>query len=301
MSLNNILQKGKSIEQLKIVLYGEEKVGKSTFAAGAPKAIFLDVEGGTNFLDVARIHRDNLPTFDSIMNTIDMLIEEDHQFSTLNVDSIDWVQERACEKIAEENNARSYRDNKNKNLAYGVGTDLVFMLMKNFISKLEQLRTQRRMNIILIAHCKVKHIDEPTGSSYDKYVPKLLEQVEGYCKEWADFILFAKKPIQTYKDSSDSERRKSKVNNNEPILFTDKNGSYVGGGRVPLPDELPLTWSAFSSALKDSLGISKPNQAPRIEKPASVTLSNDDEIVVPVSIAAAQKSAVTEEPIIILD
>ena len=40
---------------LKVVLYGVEGIGKSSFAARFPQPVFIDTEGGTGRLDVQRL------------------------------------------------------------------------------------------------------------------------------------------------------------------------------------------------------------------------------------------------------
>ena len=39
----------------KVVVYGVEGIGKTTFASKFPDPLFIDVEGGTKHLDVARV------------------------------------------------------------------------------------------------------------------------------------------------------------------------------------------------------------------------------------------------------
>ena len=38
----------------KVVVYGPEGIGKSTFASKFPDPVFIDTEGSTNSMDVAR-------------------------------------------------------------------------------------------------------------------------------------------------------------------------------------------------------------------------------------------------------
>lgn len=39
----------------KVVIYGPEGIGKSTFASKFPDPVFIDTEGSTNSMDVARL------------------------------------------------------------------------------------------------------------------------------------------------------------------------------------------------------------------------------------------------------
>lgn len=49
------ISKGKKNVAVKGVIYGSEGIGKSTLASQFPDPLFLDLEGGTNQLDVKRV------------------------------------------------------------------------------------------------------------------------------------------------------------------------------------------------------------------------------------------------------
>ena len=51
------ITRGKIQKAKKVVIYGPEGIGKSTFAARFPGAVFIDTEGSTNDMDVARLPR----------------------------------------------------------------------------------------------------------------------------------------------------------------------------------------------------------------------------------------------------
>ena len=52
----NIIE-GKEKRPLKIVVYGPEGIGKSTFASQFPDPLFIDTEGGTSNLNIRQIGR----------------------------------------------------------------------------------------------------------------------------------------------------------------------------------------------------------------------------------------------------
>ena len=49
------ITKGKIQKAKKVVVYGPEGIGKSTFASHFPEPVFIDTEGSTNSMDVARL------------------------------------------------------------------------------------------------------------------------------------------------------------------------------------------------------------------------------------------------------
>ena len=59
--------RGKIHSAQKVVIYGPEGIGKSTFAAHFPNPLFIDTEGSTKSMDVARLKKPS---------SFSMLIEE---------------------------------------------------------------------------------------------------------------------------------------------------------------------------------------------------------------------------------
>ena len=66
--------RGKIRSAKKVVIYGPEGIGKSTFAAQFPEPLFIDTEGSTSELNVARTKRPSswtmiIEQIKEIMNT----------------------------------------------------------------------------------------------------------------------------------------------------------------------------------------------------------------------------------------
>ena len=49
------IESGLEKRPLKVVIYGAEGLGKSTFASQFPEPLFLDTEGGTSSLNIRRV------------------------------------------------------------------------------------------------------------------------------------------------------------------------------------------------------------------------------------------------------
>ena len=49
------ITRGLIVKPQKVVVYGPEGIGKTTFAADFPDPLFIDTEGSTNVYDVARL------------------------------------------------------------------------------------------------------------------------------------------------------------------------------------------------------------------------------------------------------
>ena len=104
---------------LTIMVYGESKVGKSTFAVTAPyPRLMLDVEGGHRFLPINVKYWDPLTEeppqadgtwdtvvvqvrdYDVVLKTFQWLQSGKHQFKSLIIDSISELQVKCMDNIA---------------------------------------------------------------------------------------------------------------------------------------------------------------------------------------------------------
>ena len=105
------ISKNESISAPRLVVYGVEGIGKSTFAAGAPNPIFILTEDGLGSLSVA--HFPVAKTFANVMSAIATLHDEDHDFYTVVIDSLDWLENIIWREVEAAHDA--------KDLAYGKG------------------------------------------------------------------------------------------------------------------------------------------------------------------------------------
>ena len=83
---------GKIPHARKVLVYGPEGVGKSTFASRFPQPLFIDTEGSTRNLDVRR-----LPAPTSWQMLLDEVatVAQERPCQTLVIDTLDWA-ERMC-------------------------------------------------------------------------------------------------------------------------------------------------------------------------------------------------------------
>src|SRR5689334_17219845 len=128
MKLANVV-KGKIKRPVRVVLYGPEGVGKSTFGAGAPKPIFLGAEDGTAQLDVSRFPAPE--RYEDILEALRVLATDEHDYETLVVDSLDWVEPLMWNYMCK-------RDGQDNIVAYGYGKgfDLAVDEWRKFLAAL---------------------------------------------------------------------------------------------------------------------------------------------------------------------
>jgi len=247
------IKKGVQHKAPRIVLLGVEKIGKSTFAAGADNPIFLPIKGeeGVDDLDVAKFPR--AETFDDVLQAVRTLIKEDHEFKTFIIDSASALEPVIWSKLCEESNCESI---EKVGGGYGKGYIEAANKWRDLMEGLDRLRS-KGISVILIGHVKVKRFDDPLGASFDQYQFDLHEKVHLALQRWADSILFANS--ETVVKSEDVGFNKKKKTGKDiagtRYLFTQKQPGHPGGGRGvygKLPYKLPLSWEAFTNAASEA-------------------------------------------------
>jgi hypothetical protein len=249
----NSIKKGVEHKAPRIVLLGVEKIGKSTFAAGAESAIFLPIKGeeGVDDLDVAKFPR--AETFDDVLAAVTTLIREEHDYKTFVIDSASALEPVIWAKLCEESNCDSI---EKVGGGYGKGYIEAANKWRSLMDGLDRLRS-KGISVILIGHVKVKRFDDPLGASFDQYQFDLHEKVHLALQRWADSILFANSEtiVKTEEVGFNKEKKTGKDLTGARWLFTQKRPGHPGGGRGVygrLPYKLPLDWSAFTSAASEA-------------------------------------------------
>lgn len=244
ISLQSI-SRGKRIRAPKIIVYGGEKIGKSTFAAQIPGVVFIDIEGGLDALDAARFPK--ATRFQDVVDALDALSSQPHEYTALALDSLDWMERLVWDHVCAQHNVASI---ELVGGGYGKGYLEAAKQMADFLSRLDQLRNERGMAIILIAHDVVRKMQPPDGEPYNYAELKLHERSGALAKEWADCIAYATERTHMKKDDLGFNKKHVRaIGSNNRILVVGKNPAYVSGNRYGMQDEVPLDWNAFVAGM----------------------------------------------------
>ncbi|MEK9896208.1 MAG: ATP-binding protein, partial [Burkholderiaceae bacterium] len=73
-----------------IVVYGQAGVGKTTLGAQAPNPVFLQTESGEGTLEINAFPQ--VKDFSEMLEAIASLIEHEHDYETLVIDSLDHLE-----------------------------------------------------------------------------------------------------------------------------------------------------------------------------------------------------------------
>ena len=238
---------------LRVMIYGEPKVGKSYFGAQIPNHLFLNLENGLEHIKGAT----KLPYTDDYMVVKQMLNELEngqHNFKTLVVDSADVLENLIKKWIVGLQNNTNIRDIAD--IAYGRGYPLLLTETRKLIEQFERLRTKRGMNIVFICHSEVKKMQPPVGNEYTYIAPSLYAkttQGDSTLKiysDYVDIIGYCTFKTIVQQTSTGFGSRGQAIGTGERVLHLDAaNPAYIAGSRYPMPAEIPFSWEAFVTAL----------------------------------------------------
>lgn len=249
MSLLNNIQSGKEPKPPRIMVYGQEGVGKSTYAASAPNAIFLPTEDGLSEIDC---HKFPLAkSFNDALSSLQALHQEKHDFQTVNLDSLDWLERLIFDEVCRDYGVRSI---EKVDGGYGKGYVYTLPYWRKILNLLDALRNEKGMACILIAHCCIDKFEDPEASAYDRYTPRLHKHANALISEWVDAVLFATRRFRTQKEDAGFGRERTiaapvGADGGERILRTVGGPACVAKNRFNLPAELPLDWNAFMTVM----------------------------------------------------
>lgn len=179
------ITKGKQKSAIRLCAYGAEGIGKSTFASHFPEPLFIDVEGGTKQLDVARFPTPS--NWSELLEEIDAVIEEPEVCQTLVIDTIDRAETLLLSTMLKEANVDSIEKYGG---GYGKGyTALQERFLKDFLNRLDKV-IAKGVNVVLLAHAQMRKLESPDEPPYDRWELKVSKKVAPVVKEWADILLF---------------------------------------------------------------------------------------------------------------
>lgn len=231
--MNFAITNTRKTKPMKVVLYGVEGIGKTTFVSHFPDPIFIDTEGSTGFIDARK-----LPDPDSWT----MLLEEiaymaqSPQGKTLVIDTADWAEELAKQHLMAKHKWQAI-DQTDYGTRYVALSNEIIRLLRG----LEMVKNAG-MNVVLTAHAVQKKFELPDQvGSFDRYVLKLEKRDAALIKEWCDMLLFANYKTTVVASGSGSK----KATGGQRVMYTTHMPAWDAKNRLGLPDELPFEYGAI--------------------------------------------------------
>lgn len=258
----------------KVVIYGPEGIGKSTFASKFPEPVFIDTEGSTKDMDVARFETPSSWTM--LMEQIRYVRSTPGVCKTLIIDTADWAEQMCVADLCSRYGKKGIED-------FGYGNGYVYAREEfgRFLNALTEV-VDTGVNVVLTAHAHLKKFEQPDEmGSYDRWELKLgkktSSQTAPLVKEWADMVLFAN--YKTWSVAVDEKGTKRKAQGGARVMHTTHHPCWDAKNRYGLPDEMPFEYDGIRNVIEGN--AAQPNQNTKLpetvvtapEQPAAPPLS----------------------------
>ncbi len=246
MSLDTIKPTKTKTKPPRVLLYGEEKVGKSTAAAEALKPVFIPTETGldaiqTNAFPAPKCLRD-------VLEAIAVLQSEEHDFNTLVIDSLTMLEPLVWDAMCGRKGVESIED-----LDYSKGYTFALDEWRELTKALDRLQA-RGIGCILIGHSIPRKVEEPGQPTCQQMQPNVHAKAAAYLASWADVTGYL--TVQGYSRKEDlgfGSTRNFTVSTGERILHLDKSTAYVAGNRYGVHGSIPAPEGGTYAALRAAI------------------------------------------------
>lgn len=266
MSLLGHITQGTTPHGLRFILAGQEKIGKTTLACGAPNALLLPLEVGFAGVSVAKLPM--LQLLEHTQQAIDEITaasaDPSFPYKTIILDSATALERQIHDFVLRKDPGVKTANTMESALGgYGKAYSYANEIFDGILKKLDILAVHRHMNIILTCHVFTAKIIDPASGEYDSWdlLMHSPKNQKTYGKreiitQWADVVGFLHEPI--FVSKTDNVTRGISQNKGR-VLGVSRTPSYVAGNRFGMQGEIPIPveqgWNHLAHALYTASGI----------------------------------------------
>lgn len=294
------VKRGRIFKPRKIVIYGPAGTGKTTLCADIPDVLFVDMDFGSEMLDVPRyIFRpgDNLrghipDSLTEFGRAIRAVKANPTGIGTLVVDGFTALERLAMLHICQRDAAAEGKEKLHslESYGYGKGKQILLDQMRDVLAGLEAL-IPLGINVVIVAHSEVIRASNPQGADYDRYVIKALNHkdasVSSYTLGWADEVGFLH-----FDDSAGKVGKRGPIKGitgGSRLLEFDHSAWWDAKARLPLPRSVKVGTASPWSFMKEAIHRAYRMTPPEIRQEIldELTRIGDPELAVNVDKAVA--------------
>jgi hypothetical protein len=272
MSILQNVTSGITRAGVRIVLAGQEKMGKTTLGAGAPGALLVPLEVGYAGVSVNKTPM--LQTWEEVlqlMGEITALCQQSKfPHKTIIFDSGTALERHIHDAVIRRDPA--YRPGSKKVITmesahggYGKAYNLANEEFDSFLQMCDALAVYGGVNIVITCHVFSSKVIDPTAGEYDSWDLLLHspKNAKTYGKrerltQWADLVGFLYEPIFV---SAGEKMNKAVSQNKGRVLGLSRTPGYLAGNRFGVIGEYPIPappangWNTLAGVLHQSSGI----------------------------------------------
>jgi hypothetical protein len=253
-----------------ITICGDAGTGKTSLAATFPKPIFIRAEDGLQSVPPGQ-RPDAFPVLKSSSDLFDQLVallREDHDYSTLVIDSVSKLEEIFVREILE-GDPRAKGINQALG-GYGNGPSAVAAMHGRVRKAAAMLNEAKHMAVVFIAHADLETMRPPDGDDYTRYSLRMMPKSLPHYVDDVDLVGFVRLVSALRGGEGD---RKKVISNGDRELIAFATAASVSKNRYGITE--PLDFEPGTNPLADALGITARMKPAKASKAASVTIEDE--------------------------
>lgn len=241
MNLFKQLESTPAIRPQRMLIYGLPGIGTSTFAAGLPSPVFIPADDSTSHIRCPRFPV--AKHFGDLMQALEELYIEPHDYSTVVVDPLD-----AVERLIEEEVCRSHGAKPLAEIPRAARHVLTHW--RRLLRRLDLLRDDIPLHVVLVARarprCAAANLESERSLARPQYRPILCHRVASLLQIWSDDILFATHAQVTHAamGASDAQPHDMPTKDGRTI-YTTSSPNFAAKNHLHLPPQLPFDPAAL--------------------------------------------------------
>lgn len=233
------ITRGKQETAQKIIIYGPEGIGKTTFASKFPEPLFIDTEGSTKHLNVARTPKPS--SWQMLLSQVEYVKQNPTICKTLVIDTADWAEQLCITHVCAQHQKTGIED-------FGYGKGYIYLVEEfgRLLNRLEEI-IELGINVVVTAHAQMRKFEQPDElGAYDRWELKLQKKTSPLLKEWADMVLFANYKTNVINvDNQGAQKGKNKAQGGKRVMFTTHHPCWDAKNRHDLREEIPLDYESI--------------------------------------------------------
>lgn len=203
------------------LLYGVPGIGKTTLISKLPNMLLIDLENGSNFLDVKRV---KATSFNDLLDVITW-IGTDEQFKLIEhvaIDTLTEIDKFIISDVCKENEWETIEEP-----GFGKGYPHAYKRYNKLLTYARALVAKGK-SIYFIGHSMKETFASPTSEPYDRYVPQMMGKFRESFIAAMDDVYFYCDRVSLLKTEAGKKIAKS---SGDREIFTGPSPAYIAKNR----------------------------------------------------------------------
>ena len=183
-------------------------------------------------------------TFDEVIEYMRMLIQEDHHYKTVVIDTLSSLEKLIFAKTCKDAGKTSIED-----FGYAKGYVHAMTHWNKIIDGMDRLRN-KGIAPVLLAHSEIRTVNDPIVDAYDKYILRLHKHPAAMITQWCDNIFFGTHRTVVKKQGEGFNQTSKGIGQGERVVFTEDRPAFMAKSRIALPFEIEIPkingWAAVA-------------------------------------------------------